>query len=130
GYLLLDLTCNRGWRDRFDVGDHVHYSGLAAFQGRLEGGREVARALHAHAEGAHVLGKAREVHHAVRPQLARLGGLLAAIGAVEAALGLVAAGIVVHDRDARDLPAHRGLQVADVVPEAGVAGEDHHRTLG
>ncbi len=63
------------------------------------------------------------------PQLARLLGLLAAIGTVEAALALVAAGVVVDHGHRVDLPAHRRLDLGDVVPEAGVAGERHHRPL-
>ena len=64
------------------------------------------------------------------PELARLIGRVAAIGAVEAALGLVAAVVVVDDGDGVDAPAHRRLDLGDVVPEAGIAGEGHDRPVG
>src|SRR5687768_14140862 len=81
------------------------------------------------AERAHVLGDPREVDLVEGPQFARLLGLGAAVDAVEAALGLVAAAVVVDDGHRVDLPAHRGLDVADVIPEPGIAGEGHHRPL-
>src|SRR5262249_56034908 len=55
--------------------------------------------------------------------------LCAAVNAVELALRLVAARIVVDDRDRVDAPAHRRLDLADVIPEARVSSEHHHRTL-
>src|SRR5439155_5039935 len=85
--------------------------------------RELARFLDADAERSDLLGNAREVDRPVGPELARLLGLLPAVDAVEAALGLIAARVVVHDGDRVDLPAHRGLDLADVVPETRVAGK-------
>src|SRR5207302_1665931 len=78
---------------------------------------------------ADLLGDPREIDGTERPQFARLFGLLAAVGAVEATLRLVAAAVVVHHRHRIDVPADRGLDLGDVIPEAGIAGEDHDRPL-
>src|SRR5262249_55328386 len=88
------------------------------------GRRDVPRILDTNTECTHILGQSGEIHLVVRPQFARLRGLLTAIGTVEAALGLVAAAVVVDDGDGRNIPAHSGLYFADVIPEAGVAGEN------
>src|SRR5262245_55934337 len=82
------------------------------------------------AERAHVLRNAREIDLVESPQLARLLGLLAAVDAIEPAFALVAAAVVVDHRHRVDLPAHRGLDVTDVIPEAGVTRERDDRPLG
>src|SRR5206468_8184572 len=91
--------------------------------------RDLVRLLDADADRAHILGKAGEIRLAVGPKLQRLLGLLAAVDAIEAALRLVATGIIVDHRHRVDLPAHRRFKLADVIPEASVAGERHHRAM-
>ena len=83
----------------------------------------------ADAERAHVLGDAGEIRLAEGPQFARFVGLLAAIDAIEAALRLIAAAVIVDHGHRIDIPARRGLDLGDVIPEAGIAGERHHRPL-
>ena len=56
-------------------------------------------------------------------------GLLAAIDAVEAALRLIAAAVVVDHGHRIDVPARRGFDLGDVIPEAGIAGEGHDRPV-
>src|SRR5262249_61689911 len=75
-------------------------------------------------------GDAGEFPFGLGPKFGGLLGLLAAVDAVEAALRLVAARIVVDHGDRVDTPAHRRLQLADVVPEAGIASEHDDRPLG
>src|SRR5262245_34036428 len=95
----------------------------------LDGGADVGGLLDPYAERAHVLGDAREADLAEGPHLQCLFRLLAAIDAVEAALRLVAARVVVDYRHRVDAPARRGLDLGDVIPEPGVAGERHHWPL-
>src|SRR6185503_5057516 len=83
----------------------------------------------ADAERAHLFGDAGEVGLAECPELARLFGLRTAVDAIEATLRLVTTAVVVDHRHGVDLPAHRGLDVADVIPEARIARERHHRTI-
>src|SRR5262249_20808067 len=78
------------------------------------------------AHRAHILGEPREVHLVEGPQRTATLGLLTAIDTIEAALRLVAAAVVVDNRDRIDLPAHGSLDLGDVIPEAGVARERHH----
>src|SRR5262249_23107562 len=120
---------HRQWRQRVDVGEDVDHHRPVRLERLRERARDLARLLDADAYRAHVLGKAREVHLVEGPQRAAALGLLAAIDAVEAALRLVAAAVVVHDRDRIDLPAHGGLDLGDVIPEASVARERNDRPL-
>src|SRR6478752_3956894 len=85
--------------------------------------------LDANAERAHILGEPGEIHRIVGPQFPRFDGLLAAVGSIETAFRLIAATVVVDDRDRRKIPTHCGFHFRDVVPEAGVTGENNHRTL-
>src|SRR5262249_18338399 len=62
-------------------------------------------------------------------QLARLSGLFAAIGAVKTSLGLIAATVVVYDRDGCEIPPHCRLHLGEVVPESSVARENNDRPL-
>ena len=105
-------------------------TGRSASSARRNAAREILRPLDADAHGAHVLGDLGEIDLGEGPELARLLGRVAAIGAVEAALRLVAAVIVVDHRHRVDLPPHRGLDLADMVPEAAIAGEDDNRPVG
>src|SRR5262249_11320383 len=103
--------------------------GPVGLERALDRARDLGRLLDPDADGAYVLGEPREVHLVERPQRAAALGLLPAIDAVEAALRLVAAAVVDHDRDRVDLPAHGRFDLGDVVPEASVAGERHHRPI-
>src|SRR5579875_546276 len=85
--------------------------------------------LDADAECAHFLRQAGEIRRPVGPQFARFLCLRSAIGAVETALALIAATVVVDDRDRRDVPAHGRLDLGDMIPEARVAGENHDRSF-
>src|SRR6266700_4205287 len=120
---------HRLWRQGANVRDHIDHHRAVCGDRFCERRGKLARLLHPDAHCAHVLGDLGEVHVRVGPQLARLLGLRAAIGAVEAALALIAAAVVVYDRHTVQLPAHRGLDLADVVPEAGIAGEHHDGPL-
>ena len=64
------------------------------------------------------------------PQLARLLGLRAAIDAVEAALHWLPPPLLLTTVTALIFQRTAVSIVADVVPEAGVAGERHHRAVG
>src|SRR3546814_15111733 len=64
------------------------------------------------------------------PQAQPLLGLLAAIDPVEAALRLVARAVVVDQGDGVDAPARGRLDIADVVPDARIAGEAEDRPVG
>src|SRR5215470_924478 len=116
-------------RECVDIRHHVNHGGSIGSQRLSECRRESARVLDPDAERAHVLGNTGEVHLVEGPQSAAALGLGAAIDAVEAALALVAAAIVVNDRDGVDVPAYRGLDLADVIPESGIACECYHRPL-
>src|SRR5262250_1737573 len=116
------IHCGR--RHRLNVGRHVHNDRTIGLERALERGRDLCGLFHSDPERTNVLGDAGEVDHPVGPQLACLLRLLTSIGAVEAALGLVSAGVVIDDDHRVDLPADRGLDFADVIPEAGVSCED------
>src|SRR6266567_8735606 len=120
---------HRLWRQGANVRDHIDHHRAVCGDRFCQGRGKLARLLHTDAHRAHVLGDLGEVHVRVGPQLARLLGLRAAIGAVEAALTLIAAAVVIDDRHAVELPAHRGLDLADVVPKTRIAGEHHDRPL-
>src|SRR6185437_16327314 len=116
----------RGRRQRIDVGRNVDDDRTACRQRPLECRRNIRRFFDADAERAHVLGQLSEVHLVVGPQLTRLLGWRTAIGAVETAFRLIAAAVIVDDRHRIYFPAHRRLDFRDVVPETGVAGENHN----
>src|SRR6185503_6730173 len=115
---------------RLDVGDDVDDSRALARDRFFQSTLDLTGMLYAYSQRADVARDTGEVDVGVGPQLAALGCLLAAVGAIEAALRLVAAGVVVHHRHRGDVPAHRGLDLAEVIPEPGVAGEGDDRPLG
>src|SRR5262249_59212818 len=121
---------HRGRRQRLDVGRYVHNHGTIGLECALDRRSELCGLFHSDTERTNVLGDAGEVDHPVGPQLAGLLGLLTSIGAVEAALGLVSTGVVIDDDDRVDVPADRGLDFADVIPEAGISCEDDDGPVG
>src|SRR5215510_85742 len=122
------IHCGR--RYRLDVGRHVHNDRTIGLERALDRRSDLCGLFHSDPERTNVLGEAGEVDHPVGPQLACLLGLLTSIGAVEAALGLVSTGVVIDDDHLVDLPADRGLDFADVIPEAGVSCEDDDGSIG
>src|SRR5579862_955384 len=123
----LRYLAHRKRRKRIDVGHHVDDRRPPGRKRAFECSRELAWLLDPDAERPHVLRQPRKVGLVVGPQLARLLGLLAPIGAVEAAFRLIAAAVVVDDRDGVNLPAYRRLDLGHVVPEPRIAGERHDR---
>src|SRR5436190_4141008 len=123
-------SAHRKRSERIDVGDHVDDDRALRRERLRERRSDVAGLLDANPQRAHLLGDAREIHLAEGPQLLGLLGLRAAIDAVETALGLIAARIVVDHRDRIDAPARRRLDLRNVVPKPGIAGEGDHRPLG
>src|SRR5262249_21914765 len=112
-----------------DIGDDVDDHRTVGLEALCNGRPELARVLDPDAERAHVLGDAGEIDLAEGPHFPRLLGLRAAVDTVEAALGLIAAGVVVDHGDRVDAPARRRLDLGDMVPEPGIAGESHYRPL-
>src|SRR6478735_7869318 len=127
--MALLRSAHRQWRERLDVGDHIDDNGAVSLKRAFERTGELARLVDADAYGTHVFGEAGKVYSVEGPQPAAFSGLLAAIGAVEAALRLVSSGVVVDHRHRVDVPPYRGLKLADVIPEAGIASERHHRAI-
>src|SRR4029453_15200604 len=121
---------HRGRRQRLDVGRYVHNHGTIGLERALDSRSELCRLFHSDPERTNVLGDAGEVDHPVGPTLRGLLPLLTSIGPVEAALGLVSAGVVIDDGHRVDLPADRGLDFADVIPEASVSCEDADGAVG
>src|SRR3954469_6396381 len=128
--VIADLLRYSYRREGVDVGDDIDDDRPVGLERLLERGADLGGLLDADAERADVFGDPGEVLPGVGPELLAALGLLAAVDAVEAALRLVAARVVVDERDGVQLPAHRGLELADVVPEARVAGESDHRAVG
>src|SRR5262245_3423662 len=122
------IHCGR--RYRLNVGHHVHNDRTIGLERALERLSDLCGLFNSDPERTNVLGDAGEVDHSVGPQLACLLRLLTSIGAVEAALGLISAGVVIDDGHRVDLPADRGLDFADVIPEASISGEDDDGPVG
>src|SRR2546428_11823697 len=77
----LSSECER--RQRLEIRHHIEHDRPIRLDRAVERGGKLARSLDADAQGADLLGDAREVDFFKGPQLARLLGLLAAVSAVE-----------------------------------------------
>src|SRR5664280_1956365 len=120
---------HRRRRERLDVGYHVN-DGRAFRRECLRQRRwELTCSLDPNSKGPDAFGEIREIRFIEGPQFARLFGRSAAVGAVETALRLVAAAIIVDDRDGVDIPANCRFDLGDVIPEPGIAGERHDRAI-
>src|SRR4051812_28932676 len=120
--------CRR--RQRFDVRRDIDDDGTIGGERLLECRRDILSLFDTDAERAHVLGDLGEVDLIVGPEFARaIVVRLIGIDTVEAALRLVAAAVVVDDGYGIEFPTYGRFDFADVIPEAGIAGEHDHRTI-